>query len=142
MDGTADRSGVLFDPLTLEREHIKKRESAHPQGRSLRPIVPKPPSPPLSPPCYADPMGPGARGLLALQLEVHGNARVLGELGHVHHRGAYRHSHDPAGGFTDVREGHPPIGVAAYSSISRWSRPWATTFSNSCRALSQSLRAK
>jgi hypothetical protein len=59
MDGTADRSGILFDPFTLrEREYTGGR--AHAQRRSLRPTVPKPPPPSHSPPCRAARTGLGA----------------------------------------------------------------------------------
>jgi hypothetical protein len=63
MDGTADRSGTMFDPLSLwEREYTGGREMpAH--SRGLRPVVPKPPSPSPFPPCHAGPTGPGARSL-------------------------------------------------------------------------------
>jgi hypothetical protein len=65
MDGTADRSGFLFDPLSLwEREYTGEREMPA-QARSLRPVVPKPPSPSPFPPCHAGPTGPGARELPA-----------------------------------------------------------------------------
>jgi hypothetical protein len=90
MDGTADRSGILFDPLTPtprnvlpafppngfhvvvslgergygEEKHTGGRAHAH--GRSLRPTVPKPPPPPRSPPCRAARTGLGACRLPAL----------------------------------------------------------------------------
>jgi hypothetical protein len=84
MDGTADRSGILFAPLTPtprnvlpafppnsfhvfvslgERGYIRERKSTYTQALSLRPIVPKPPSPLLSPPCHAGSTGPDVRRL-------------------------------------------------------------------------------
>jgi hypothetical protein len=84
MDGTADHSGILFDPLTptlrnvlpafptasfhvvvslRESGYTRKRESTYPQALSLRPIVPKPPLPLLSLPCHAGSTGPDVRRL-------------------------------------------------------------------------------
>jgi hypothetical protein len=65
MDGTADRSETMFDPLSLwERKYTGGREMPA-QARYLRPIVlnPQPPSP--FPPCHAVPSGPGARRMPA-----------------------------------------------------------------------------
>ncbi len=68
MNGTADRSGVVFfDPLTLtlslgEREYRREMPA---QVSSLRPIVPKPPSLPHVSPCRANPTGPGVRSVCA-----------------------------------------------------------------------------
>jgi hypothetical protein len=76
MNGTADRSGVVFfDPLTLtlslgergyrgERAYGRERNIPA-QAHSLRPIVPKPPSPTPVSPCRAGPTGPGVRSLCA-----------------------------------------------------------------------------
>jgi len=84
MNGTADRSGILFAPLTptprnvfpafptasfhvvvslRESGYTRKRESTYTQALSLRPIVPKPSSPLLSPPCHAGSTGPDVRRL-------------------------------------------------------------------------------
>jgi hypothetical protein len=65
MNGTADRSGTMFDPLSpREREYTGGREMPA-QARSLRPVVPKPPPPSPFPPCHACLIGLGARGLPA-----------------------------------------------------------------------------
>jgi hypothetical protein len=64
MNGTADRCGTMFDPLSL-RERTYKERKIPAQARSLRPIVPKPPSPPNFSPCHAVPKGPGVRSLPA-----------------------------------------------------------------------------
>jgi hypothetical protein len=65
MNGTADRSGTMFDPLSLRDRAYTGRGPMPAQASSPRPIVPKPPSPPHFPPCHADPTGPGARSLPA-----------------------------------------------------------------------------
>jgi hypothetical protein len=63
MDGTADRSGIHFSPLSLwEKAYTGGREIPA-QVRSLRPVVPKPPSSPHFSPCRAVPTGPVARSL-------------------------------------------------------------------------------
>jgi hypothetical protein len=65
MNGTADRSGTMFDPLSLrERQYTGGREIPA-QVRSLRPVVPKPPSPSHFSPCRTGPKGPGVRSLCA-----------------------------------------------------------------------------
>jgi hypothetical protein len=63
MNGTADRSGTMFDPLSpREREYTGGREMPA-QASSLRPVVPKTPPPSPFPPRHAGPTGPGARSL-------------------------------------------------------------------------------
>jgi hypothetical protein len=65
MNGTADRSGTMFDPLShWERQYTGGRDMPA-QVSSPRPTVPKPPPPSPFPPCHADPTGPGARSLPA-----------------------------------------------------------------------------
>ncbi len=63
MNGTADRSGTMFDPLSLRERAYARERNLPAQAHSLRPIVPKPPSPPHFSPCYASPTGPGVRRL-------------------------------------------------------------------------------
>jgi hypothetical protein len=61
MNGTADRSGTMFDPLSpWEREYTGGREKPA-QSRGLRPVVPTPPPPSPFPPCHAGLTGLGAR---------------------------------------------------------------------------------
>jgi hypothetical protein len=65
MNGTADRSGTMFNPLSLwERQYTGGRDMPA-QVSSLLPVVPKPPPPSPFPPCHAGPMGPVARNLPA-----------------------------------------------------------------------------
>jgi hypothetical protein len=63
MDGTADRSGIHFAPLSLwERAYTGGRKIPA-QVRGLRPVVPKLPPPSPFSPCHAGLTGPGARSL-------------------------------------------------------------------------------
>jgi hypothetical protein len=65
MNGTADRSGTMFDPFSLRERAYAGRRAMPVQAYSLRPIVPKPPSPPHVSLCHAGPMGQGVSRLCA-----------------------------------------------------------------------------
>jgi hypothetical protein len=65
MNGTADRSGTMFDSLSLRERAYTRERNMPAQAHSLRPSVPKPTSLPHVSPCHAGPKGPGVRSLCA-----------------------------------------------------------------------------